>query len=283
MKPEVVALAILALIIVSFAGSYIIGSAKSGVKESFDSASRAAALECEKKYQTCLREGKSNADCTKESNTCISAIVNPSVSTATPAPSTGAASSSSAAAASTYSASVNPEMARRATGTYDASGNPTGSTLTNYNELYKLVKATAADRGQTGDESEYAQAVGTLSPEFKKFLKEVQANVATKVEDPTDDQLALAQGAGLTPTPSASTYTPSATFIKPHEKPPMTLPTMTANAPTDKGTKANKILIDSIYTPSIRQMIRDDVAQTVREEVEANQINNPYSIDYESY
>ena len=274
MKPEVVALAVLALIIVSFAGSYIISSAKSGVKESFDSASRAAALKCEKEFQACLREGKSNADCTKASNTCISAIVNPSVSTATPAPSTGAATSSSAVAAGT---------AGRGTGTYDASGNPTGETLTKYNELYKLVKATAADRGQSGDESEYAQAVGTLTPEFKKFLKEVQANVATKVEDPTDDQLALAQGAGLTPTPSASTYTPSATIIKPHQTPFPTLPTITANAATDKGTKANKILIDSIYTPSIRQMIRDDVAKTVREEVEANQINNPYSIDYDIY
>jgi hypothetical protein len=206
----------------------------------------------------------------------LSAITNPSVSTATNAPSSGRASGTSAAAAGT---------AGSPTGTYDASGNPTGSTLTNYNELYKLLNASAQDRGQKANESSsYAQAVGALSPEFKNFLKAVQGNLATKVEDPTKEQLDLVQGAGVTPTaPLTTSYQPSATIIKPHEKVPLQLPTMTATAQTDKDTQAQQIALNTVYTPSIRQMIRDDVRDVVREEVEANQINNPYAIDYQSY
>jgi hypothetical protein len=275
MKPEVLAVAILTLIIVAFAGTYIIKTSKSGIKENFDAASRTAALACEKSYNECLRAGTSNTECTKQSSLCLTAITNPSVSTATPAASKGTGSSSSAAAAGTSGGNR---------GTYDASGNPTGATLTNYNELYKLVSASAENRGQTGANSSYSQAVATLTPEFKNFLKQVQANIATKVEDPTKEQLALAQGAGVAPVASATpSYTPSATIIKPHEKVPLQLPTMTANLSTDKGTQAQEIAMNNIYTPSIRQMIRDDVKEVVREEVEANQINNPYAVNYESY
>jgi hypothetical protein len=275
MKPEVLALVL--LVLVSAIGAYIIYSPKAGLpKEPFSPDSRAAALLCEKSYNECVRAGTSIADCTKQSSVCLSAITNPSVSTAPNAPSTGLSGSSSAAAAGTAGGNK---------GTYDASGNATGATLTNYNELYKLVSASAQDRGQSGDITSYEQAVGALSPEFKDFLKQVQGNLATKVEDPTKDQLALAQGAGITPTakqPSVE-YTPTPTIIKPHEKVPTMLPTMTASTESDKNTQAQQIALNAVYTPSIRQMIRDDVKDVVREEVEANQINNPYAVNYESY
>jgi hypothetical protein len=254
MKPEMLAVAILTLVTVAFAGAYIIKTSKSGIPEGFDAASRAAALTCEKSYNECLKAGSSLETCTKQSSVCLSAITNPSVSTATPAGSTGVAISTSA------------PSTRVADGT---AGQPMPTPSADYQ--------AAAAAALTG-------LPQTMSSEWDSFLKQVQTKVGSSAVKPTDQQLALVQGAGLTPTaPLDPTYKPSATIIKPHEKVPKQLPTMTASVGTDAGTKAQEIAMNNIYTPSIRQMIRDDVAQTVREEVEANQINNPYAVNYESY
>lgn len=254
MKPEV--LAFVLLVVVAAIGAYIIYSPKSGLpegyteQEGFDEASRAAALQCEKSYNECLKAGSSIETCTKQSSVCLSAITNPSVSQVTKAPSTGAGTSSSAAA----------------TGT---AGQTTPTPSADYSAM-----ASAALTG----------VPATLSSEWNNFLKQVQTNLSSSAVKPTDKQLDLVQGAGVAPVLTATpSYTPSQTVIKPHEQVPKMLPTMTALAATDKNTQAQQIALDSVYTPSIRQMIRDDVKDVVREEVEANQIHNPYAINYESY
>ena len=249
MKPEV--LAFVLLVIVSAIGAYIIYSPKAGLpKEPFSPDSRAAALLCEKSYNECLKAGTSVETCTKQSSVCLSAITNPSVSTVPNAPSKGAATSSSAAAAGTA-----------------------GKTTPTPSADYQAAAAAAL----TG-------LPQTMSSEWSSFLKQVQSKVGGSAVQPTSQQLDLVQGAGLTPTaPLDPTYKPSVTVIKPHEQVPKMLPTMTASTETDKNTQAQQIALNAVYTPSIRQMIRDDVKDVVREEVEANQINNPYAVNYESY
>ena len=69
-------------------------------------------------------------------------------------------------------------------------------------------------------------------------------------------------------------YAPSVTKLKPHEFPKEELPGVTVDAPTDQGTMAAD-LRDSVLTPSLQQLIRDDAQDTVD-----SLFRNQYEIQY---
>ena len=74
-------------------------------------------------------------------------------------------------------------------------------------------------------------------------------------------------------------YTPSTTIVRPTYMPPATpLQTLTASSPTDIGTGAQSILNGAPITPSLRQMIRKDIAGAVKDEF--GELQNQYQIQY---
>ena len=74
--------------------------------------------------------------------------------------------------------------------------------------------------------------------------------------------------------PTQGSYTPSVKKWKPHEFPTKELPGVTVNAPTDEGTMGAD-LRDSVLTPSLQQLIRDDAQDTVD-----TLFRNQYEIQY---
>jgi hypothetical protein len=244
--------AFLLLVIVSALGVWIINRGSSGI-EGFDAASRAAAVACEKEYNLCVDSGDSIKDCTAETDKCLKAILNPSVSDVDNAESNLTSSATSAASAKTV-----------------------GKTITPSSDYTALASAAL-----TGKDA-------TLSSDYEKFLKEVKTKITSGYPKPTGEQLNLAQGAGVTLSESSSggstnaTYTPLTQRIRPHENLPENFPTMTASASTDKGTGVDAILKDEKKMSSIRQMIRDEIASAVRDELSGSRLFNQYQINYES-
>ena len=296
-------LAFIILVIVASLGVYIINTGNMYETEGFSAVSRQAALDCEKEYIACLKNNTitDKSKCQTDYYACIKRITNPSVSTATPASSIAQFKSSSVASAGAL---------RSDTGTYDESGNPTGATKTRLDEIYKLLNAGAGERGQTADKlASYTASLGTLTPEFRKFLEQVQSRVGTEIVDPTPAQLALAQGSGVLPETTITTtsgtvtvpslggtkdkpvyltgeqilalYSPAIKKIKPHQKPTEDLPSMEPEVDDEDDTEYAEIQRGRTRTASIRQMIRDDVAKVVREEVYGSRIGNPYEVTYD--
>jgi len=74
------------------------------------------------------------------------------------------------------------------------------------------------------------------------------------------------------------TYTPSSNSVLPTYIPTAPLPTLTAVVPTDVGTGADAILAGSPLTPSLRQMIRNDISGTVKKEFD--DVKSRYEIQY---
>jgi len=74
--------------------------------------------------------------------------------------------------------------------------------------------------------------------------------------------------------PLHGSYTRYVKRWKPHEFPTEELPGVTVNAPTDEGTMAAD-LRDSVLTPSLQQLIRDDAQDTVD-----GLFRNQYEIQY---
>lgn len=77
-------------------------------------------------------------------------------------------------------------------------------------------------------------------------------------------------------------YKPLQQIIKPHQTPEQPLPAMTASAPTDRGSGAENILADEKKLASIREMIRDETASAVRDELSKSRLFNEYQINYGS-
>ena len=73
-------------------------------------------------------------------------------------------------------------------------------------------------------------------------------------------------------------YTPSKTIVTPTYIPQAPLPTYTASSPTDMHSGVHSILSGAPLTPSLRQMIRNDVAGAVKDEF--GQLQNQYQIQY---
>ena len=122
----------------------------------------------------------------------------------------------------------------------------------------------------------------TVSPKVKS---PEQLKAAPKAEN-----LERIQGTGTTvakPTPTVitwdqflATYVPNKEVLKPHQTGQSQTTPLTPSVPTDKGTKAEEILRGSALTPSVRDMIRREVSDVVREELEGSQYNNPMEIKY---
>jgi hypothetical protein len=73
-------------------------------------------------------------------------------------------------------------------------------------------------------------------------------------------------------------YTPSNNTVLPTHIPTNPKPSITAAAPTDIGTGVEAILAGATLTPSLRQMIRNDISGTVKKEF--HDVNSRYQIQY---
>lgn len=262
MHPALVAS--LVLLVVAAYGVYIINSAK--WQEPFSPDSSAAQRACETEFQGCTNAGSTIQTCTTQYNTCMSKITNSNVSQTATAPSTGTSPSTSSPAAGT--------------------NQPSTGISADYTAF-----ANAALTGQAA----------TLSPQLIDFLQKLQSNAATGQSTAIQPDLTLLQriqGAGVLPDGTGNIlyslppqsglqallnkqapYTPNPIVIKPHETPKVEPPSLTASVTTDRGTQAEKILQDSIFTPSLRQQIRDDVSGTI-EDVFDEGFLNPYEVTY---
>jgi hypothetical protein len=193
-----------------------------------------------------LDEGGQTVSCTSAYNTCIANITNPSVSATPNAGTTGKSASSAVTARGTPT---------------------TPATDADYQAL-----ASQALTGQTA----------TLTPELKTFMEQVKGKMSIEYPAPNASQLGAAQGqdatgslivpGGLLNDPA--TYKAFQQIIKPHETPTPLTPGLTAN---QKG--AEQVQANAILTPSMRQMIREDVRKAVGEELDS--LQNEYEITYD--
>lgn len=172
----------------------------------------------------------------------------------------------------------------------------------------KIAGSTIKD---SADLSDYQALLNSrksdLSPELKTLLKESKKQIKG-AKAPTASELDLAQGGGVTPSPSPSSnprekassnnpreetpapsrknrieetsasYTPHQDRIRPHDEVKEITLSLTPQAATDRGTEAQEILENTIITPTIRQQIRNDVRQAVDDAV--GELKNQYEIQY---
>ena len=132
-----------------------------------------------------------------------------------------------------------------------------------------VVKASGANLSLVPTEANLQRASVGQKEEAEGFID----NVLTKASKGTKESPALLSKEDL-----YALYEPLQHTIKPHQKAPTVLPALSSDVSTDKGTLAEKIKMNQIYTPSIRQMIRDDISTAVQEEV--NAAENPYEVSY---
>ncbi len=145
----------------------------------------------------------------------------------------------------------------------------------------------------TPDTSSVAAAAMTgehavLNDTLLSILKRLDGLETTKTT-PCKASLDIAQGANTVPCSDQmivdkdaimAAYEKHQERIKPHETPSDILPSLTSKLATDKGTMAETIKAGEYLSPSVRQMIRDDVSKVVREEVEGSQYYNPHEVKY---
>jgi hypothetical protein len=153
----------------------------------------------------------------------------------------------------------------------------------------------AASRGYTGDlgsgdktlENEYnakklrdVYGITTDSSDaYKKLLASLSERAVDGNNKPTDQQLSLAQGDDTGYSGLAAEYKPHQEIIRPHMTPTEIKAAILAKVAADRGTQAQTIQEESILTPSVRDMIRNDVKKAIKDEI--NDINNEYEISYE--
>lgn len=227
-----------------------------------------AQRKCETDRNTCIEGGTDNATCSKIYTDCTAkaASENKGVSTVSNAPSDPTQIGSSASASRTY-----------ATNYKGRDPSYIGDLATNdktWDNIYDSKK-TAALVGTPAKDSE----------EYKKFLKSVKERAAIYDKDgkhrPTDMQLSLAQGdnTGSLGVAVGADYKPNQEIIKAHMTPTQIKTLIAAKAKADLNTQAQAIQDSAVITPSIREMIRNDIKNAIREEIDA--INNEYEIQYE--
>lgn len=247
------------LLLVAFTGAYMLNRQEGF----FDAASKSATAECEKTFQSCLKD-KDLKTCTTNYNTCIGKITNTSVSSKDNAASTGAAASSTSAATVKTIAFCDAQLA--------VCKNQGGKDCdTSYSNCKESIKG-----GESGYGDLLKNALSGLGADenaYKKFLATVQSKAATSdYPAPSSDQLNAAQGGefqgdlGQEP----ATYTPPNVVILPHQTPPSYV---SQYVPTS-GTGSS----DSILSPSQRQNIRQEVKNIFDQE--ASTFNNEYEIQY---
>lgn len=126
---------------------------------------------------------------------------------------------------------------------------------------------------------------GTVVPEsdsYKKLLASLNERTLSGggADKPTAAQLSLAQGddTGYSGTGVAD-YKPHQEIIKPHMTPTQLKAAIQAKVAADRGTQAQTIQEESVLTPSVRDMIRNDVKKAIKDEI--RDINNEYEIQYD--
>lgn len=128
-----------------------------------------------------------------------------------------------------------------------------------------------------------------LNTTLQGILKRLDGLESTKTM-PCKASLDIAQGANAVPCADQlivekdaimAAYKKHQETIRPHESLPTTLdlPSLSSSLPTDKGTMAETINSGEYLSPSVRQMIRDDVSKVVREEVDGSYYN-PNEVKY---
>lgn len=218
---------------------------------------------CERDRTACIEAGGDNKTCTTIYNDCTmkAALSNPNVSITANAPGNPTQTATSASAAGLYAASYKD-------GTYTGDLGTGDKTLQNeYNA--KLSKAL------TGLPVESSDA-------YKKLLASLSERTTTGGGSvkPTAQQLSLAQGddTGYSGQ-AAANYKPHQEIIRPHMTPTELKAAILAKVAADRGTQAQTIQESSVLTPSVRDMIRNDVKKAIRDEI--RDINNEYEIQYE--
>jgi hypothetical protein len=225
-----------------------------------------AQKKCEADRISCVEAGGTPFACTSDYNTCTAKAVkaNTDVSAVANAPSDPTQFGSSARASQTYAKNY-----RGGDSSY------IGDLATNdktWDNIYG-IKKNAALLGLTEQNSD----------EYKKFLKSVKERAAIYDKDgknrPTNMQLSLAQGDDTGSLGVGAEYKPNQPIIKAHMTPTQIKTIVAAKVNSDLNTQAQTIQENSVITPSIREMIRNDVKKAIREEIQA--INNEYEVQYE--
>lgn len=218
---------------------------------------------CEASRTACIEAGGDNKTCTTIYTDCTmkAALANTKVSTTTNAPGDSTQTATSASAAELYAANYKD-------GTYTGDLGSGDKTLENE---YNVKKAKAL----TGTTVESSDA-------YKKLLASLSERTITGGGNtkPTDAQLSLAQGDDTGYSGSAAAdYKPHQEIIRPHMTPTQIKAAILAKVAADKGTQAQGIQESAILTPSLRDMIRDDVKKAIKDEI--REINNEYEIQYD--
>lgn len=133
----------------------------------------------------------------------------------------------------------------------------------------------------------------TTTPILANVLKKIQGVPGTV--EPSNEQLNRVQGAELLPILGGTKekpvhltakevlalYKPAIEKIKPHQTPSRQLTALEPKVNDQDETEYADILRSSPRTASIREMIRNDVADIVREEVDGANTGNPYEVKYD--
>lgn len=121
---------------------------------------------------------------------------------------------------------------------------------------------------------------GVLNEQMLQSILQRLNGSASASTTPGTNNLALIQGGSITnPTPVTkdqvlAAYKAHQQVIKPHQAIPEYKANVAVTVPTDKGTLAEKIRSEMVATPTIRQNIRQEIDDVVRDEL------NPYSVSY---
>jgi hypothetical protein len=278
-------LALFVLIAVCAIGAYYVNNTCSYINdvfEGFDSSGnltsvlkKIAQAKCNKEYSECLEKGNSNKSCTTTLNLCNIAgqALDTNVST-TSAPGSST-TLSSAAGAIAYAKSKGMAGAER------VADLARGSKLLNlqygnaslYDDDPTTTENTKSVDSQTKDEN-------TLDPKMKILRDRI-----AKGYKPNAADFKAAQGLGIInegDDDTISLYSRLADYvalqqkIKPDASPPEKPTTITAKLKSDVGTNAEDGVDDLL---SLRSLIRSDVKEAVREELDA--IDNEYEIRYD--
>lgn len=256
-------LALTTLVICSAVGVYYLNPALySFVPEGFFSV-RTDQAKCETSRTACIEAGGDNKTCTTIYNDCTmkAALANTKISTTANAPGDPTQTATSASAAELYAANYKD-------GTYTGDLGSGDKTLEN---AYTVKKNTALTGIKLPESDAYKKLLASLSERTFTGGGSVK---------PTTMQLSLAQGddTGYSGTVSAE-YKPNQQIIRPHMTPQQIRSAITAKVAADKGTQAQTIQESAVLTPSLRDMIRNDVKKAIKDEI--RDINNEYEIQYE--
>lgn len=216
---------------------------------------RADQQKCDSDYQACLKTA-TNATCTAAYNTCNASAFSPSSPSSAKVPEASQSGSSAVAALANTSAEMRGNSA----------------TDNTYKDAY--AKLSQESMGVTSS-SASPPAPLSLDPKAQSVLGSIN-------KIPTDQQLSLAQGQEEGQGESqgqGSPYKPAPQIIRPDGFPRTAQPQLTAIAASDAGTQAEQIRASSPPTASLREMIRDDIKNTIKDEL--NNVDHPYSINYE--